>query len=313
MPNPYNTGFSELAASLGLNPEMTQEANAAFGALISKLPPPKTIEDFDNSLNPKAEQPNPVDEKPWVMNHLSTDYDKWVDYDGSSFKDWYSLRLKDGSVINLAYPNAGSWMVEPLAGGQTDKGITLELERGLIYSEDLIAQIRLANDTYISKYVPTAATGVERIKRNRQMFRDNLMAGEDPKLTEPKSIQARHYSVYIGEEQIAGSHRNQLKGELFTRNEDGTWSYHLKTHIEFGAVSGFNPNHLKLVKQFGAILRFEIDDTVTCTSDERVADRVISSGRFVVVEPGRRPDFDWAAYLSKMPPMILRVHFSHKY
>lgn len=316
MPNPNDTGFSKMAAeALGLDPAVTKEVADSFNAFLNKLPRPKTEADFDRQQNPNVfvDQIPEEEELPWVMNHHSTDYGVWVDYDGGRFKDYYALRLKNGSVVNLALPNADVWIADVLAGGTDPKGVVWNIHPGTTFKDDEVAQIQLVSDAYLSTFASHAATGVERIKRNRQMFRDNLLPTEDPKVTEPAKIMARHFGLYIGEEQIAGSHRNQLKGELFHRNEDGTWSYNFKAHVDFGAISGYNPKLMKLVKQFGAVLRFQIDTVVTIKSDDLVADQVITDGKFEVVNPGRRPDYDWAAYLAKLPPMVLRVHFSHSY
>lgn len=316
MPNPNNTGFSKMAAeALGLDSAVTKEVAEAFNAFLNKFPAPKTEADFDRGQNPNvfADQIPEEEELPWVMNHHSTDYGVWVDYDGGRFKDYYALRLKNGNQVNLALPNAGSWIVDVLAGGTDADGVVWNIHPGTMIPDADVAQIQLVPDAYLSKFASHAATGVERVKRNRDMFQHNLLPTEDPKVTEPTAILARHFGLYIGDEQIAGSHRNQLKGELFRRNEDGTWNYNFKAHVDFGAVSGFNPKLMKLVKQFGAVLRFHIDTTVTVTQHDKVADVVVTTGNFEVIQPGRRPDYDWNAYLAKLPPMVLRVHFSHSY
>lgn len=314
MPNDYSVGTGIQQVLEGIDPATLKVAKSEFEKFLSGMPAPKTQREFEHGIDDEEPtDPQVEEELPWVMNHHSTDYGVWIDYDGSSFKDYYSLRLKDGTVVNCAYPNANTWMADVLAGARTAEGVTLPIQPGTTYVDDQIAQISLVPDTLLRRYVPHAANGVERIKRNRRQHPHNLLPTEDPKVTEPLKIQARHYGLYVGDEQLAGSHRNELKGQLFRRNEDGTWSLDFKAHVDFGATSGFNPKVMKLVKQFGAILRFHIDTTVTCTSDDLVADQVITNGRFEVIQPGRRPDYDWNAYLAKLPPMVLRVHFSHSY
>lgn len=52
------------------------------------------------------------DEKKW-FNHYPDQFEIWFPYNGLRYKDWYDIKLHDGTIHEMMYPNSIAWSGEP--------------------------------------------------------------------------------------------------------------------------------------------------------------------------------------------------------
>lgn len=78
---------------------------------------------------------------PEGLNHRAEDYGRWVSYLGKGrCKDNYQLLLRDGRIINYAYPNGIKWGVRRVGE-----------DHGKEFSDDDVVAIRLMPDNELAR------------------------------------------------------------------------------------------------------------------------------------------------------------------
>lgn len=103
------------------------------------------------------------DKQTHELNHMPFQYDVWFKYTGFRYKDLYDIEMKDGTIHEMMYPNASSFV--SFAG----KNVSVD--------DTDVAFIRLIPDTRLEgEYFNT---GIDRLERNLEMF-DDVIERENP-------------------------------------------------------------------------------------------------------------------------------------
>lgn len=146
------------------------------------------------------------------FNHCSTDYGKWVEYNGTRFKDLYSIETLDGVVYPLARPNGNAWHIlpvidcteeeyriladdQPLPYKPVPESKYLEVERNRV-DDSAVAKLALVPDSELP-FDGFHFTGNSRIKHNRKQFA-GLLSLEEPVLDlAPARAKAKYFSLVV--------------------------------------------------------------------------------------------------------------------
>ena len=273
-------------------------------------------------------QPVPVK----LFNHTTTDYGKWVDYNGMRFKDVYSLRLKDGTVIDRARPNGNSWFpyTDPSVTEEEAKALEaagkpipyhelpktdLISERGTIDDAN-VSQIRLVPDAEFS-WMSYNYTGLARIQHNRRMFSGCLSPEEDLTIGVPKSAKAKFLQIGVWEQiktkDGSGSTLRMVDYiaiEPWTTTpefvQDGvSFKFNQDVRLKLNSVSMRGegvPRVLRLFFQQGGELEIVIPVYTRVTEGDRVGEFTTKPTSVTITKvPKRTTMEDWATWFDQNP------------
>lgn len=276
------------------------------------------------------EQGNPKPVK--LFNHTTTDYGKWVDYNGMRFKDVYSLRLKDGTVIERARPNGNSWYAytEPTvsqeeaarleaAGAQIPRTVIPEtpLCKNGRYEDEVVAQIRLVPEEEFS-YESWGYTGIERILHNRRLFAGFLSPDEDLTIGVPLAAKAKflQFGVWETRKTKGGGESSKLAMVDYIATEPWTqqpdfvkdgvlFRFEQTVTLKLNGISMQGPNVPKVMRLFfqqGGELEIDLPIHTEVTEGDRTGEFLSKPTSVKVTKvPARAAAFDWAQWFENNP------------
>lgn len=280
------------------------------------------------------------------FNHRTTDFGVWVDYNGYRFKDAYSLRLLDGTVIPFARPNGSGWYLftapavtreeydKLIAAGTTYEQIprTVIPEtplydplKGRIDDKD-VAQVALVPDEDLP-FDSWDFKGIDRVVRNRRMFAGCLSPDEDLSVGFPKSAKAKKIS--IGMEYKKGNTTtweyaeyrkpgvfgglNEGKNE-FVRDQ-ALFTFDKETDVILAAeyfTAGDVPNAIRKFFQQGGVAKLTLPVNVTVTDGDRYGECTAIPLRAEIIKAPRSSQLNWLEFFESTP-IFMRVHFTFYY
>ena len=228
------------------------------------------------------------------LNHTSTDYGVWVDYNGQRFKDPYSIETLDGVVYNLALPNGGGWYIQPeidmtaeeyqavekpedIRRKPVPESKYYEAARGRV-DDQYVKRIALVPDDQFPPY-GWWETGVNRIRNNRAMNWD-LLSPNEPVLPEidPIAAKAKYLSFAPTGVELTKELKNigALMSEKYVRYMGPvTWTtpdftrngreFSFSDEITLELIPEYLPGKNSLQRLFQRGWRFKATLTVTAT------------------------------------------------
>ena len=277
------------------------------------------------------------DEEPTTkrFNHTSTDYGKWVEYNGYRFKDLYSIETKDGVVFPLARPNGDGWYLQrevactreeydalpkdaEVPYKELPESIYYEAARGRIDDKD-VARIALVPDEKLP-FNGYDYTGKPRIIHNRRMFAGYLSPEEDNTLLGPTKATVKYFSFQTAATEKTSdlfrrySGPTLLENRDFVKQPDGSFTYEGSQVVDiipeyFQASDRF----LRVLFQRGWRLRGTLDFKSSVKEIDSLAPFTSQLRNVTVVKQGRTDDP--ATVIAQLEALEIKgvLHFSFYY
>lgn len=280
------------------------------------------------------------------FNHRTTDFGVWVDYNGYRFKDAYSLRLLDGTVIPFARPNGSGWYLftapvvsreeydQLIAAGTPYDQIPrtpipetplYDPLKGRIDDKD-VAQVALVPDEDLP-FDSWGFKGTERVVRNRRMFAGCLSKDEDLSVGFPKSAKAKQISIGLeykkgntttweyAEYRKPGVFGSLNGGENEFVRDQALFTFERETSVILAAeyfTTGDVPNAIRKFFQQGGAVKLSLPVNVTVTDGDRYGECTVIPLKAEIVKAPRSAKIDWQEFFEKTP-IFVRVHFTFYY
>ena len=282
-----------------------------------------------------------------LFNHRTHDYDIWFEYTGHRFKDYYSLELKDGTIVPSAFPNGDGWYLRSsitvseeeynklrASGASTDEiprtptpvSPLIDSKRGGRVDDKDVAKIMLLSDAAIS-WDHFNFAGVDRIIRNRRMMSGWLHPDEDINIGKPAAALAKHISlvfverteksscscaVVYGKPGVFGIPSETREGRGWFVNTGVEFNLQEDIEVDFcGAyfMSGDVPKLFRQFFQLGGAIKLKMKLDCTISAGDTTGNFYAKPYEVTLVRAPRDDDRDWCS-LFKDQTLEGQVHFT---
>lgn len=237
-----------------------------------------------------------------VFNHCGNDFGKKVEYQGVAYPDIYSLELKDGTVIDIAYPSFsrghdGKIQQQPLNWMAMSVDLsTEEVKQDRLIENRDIAFVTLveSNGKFATLFASDAVARHRKNVAHAATF-DAVNPNEDLDSIRPIRTRAMEISLtahYVNHKngKLESSElypRIKCGGEDMTKQSDGTWGYERSCGFDLNPATARFPDPLKILKQLGVHVRLHTTLKWQITDAENIGRASTPSYELEIISEGR--------------------------